>query len=67
MRTLRDIRESAATTQEEAGRALGITKQAYGRKENGTRLLTVDEAVILARLFGVPESEILKAPRVPNS
>lgn len=64
-RTLREIREAAGKTQETAGKALDITKQAYGRKECGKRPLGADEALILASLFKVTEAEILRAVRVP--
>jgi transcriptional regulator with XRE-family HTH domain len=65
--TLKQIREAAGQTQEQAGEALGITKQAYGRKESGKRPLTTEEAVILAGLFGVTDAEITRARRVTKS
>lgn len=65
--TLKQIREAAGQTQEQAGEALGITKQAYGRKEKGRRPLTTDEAVILAQLFKVTDAEITRAQRVTES
>lgn len=65
--TLRQLRMSAGVTQEEAGKVLGITKQAYGRKENGFREVTLTEAAKLAELFGVNDSTILRARRVPES
>lgn len=65
--TLKVLRERSNKTQQQAADALGITKQAYGRKERGLRLLQAEEARILAELFGVTYEEVLLAPRVTDS
>jgi transcriptional regulator with XRE-family HTH domain len=65
--TLEGLRKAAGKTQKQAADALGITIQAYGRKEKGLRLLRAEEADTLANLFGVTPQEVIRAKRVTES
>lgn len=62
-KTLESIRIAAGKSRAEAARALGVKQSTYWRKEKGKRRLTVDEAAILAQLFGVSVEEIVLACR----
>lgn len=62
-KTLEQIRVQAGKTQTQAAAVLGISPSAYGRKENGHRRLTAEDAVKLADLFGVPVQEVVLSAR----
>ncbi len=49
---LREARKDAHLTQEEVGRALGMTRAGYGHIEDGSRSMTLDDLVKLAKMVG---------------
>ncbi len=49
---LREARKEAGLTQEEVGRVLGLTRAGYGHIEDGSRSMTLDDLVKLARTVG---------------
>ena len=51
--TVKAARVNAKKTQKEAADALGLSLNAYKRKENGIRRFYIDEIVVLSRFFGV--------------
>lgn len=53
-------REGLAITQKEMASKLGITQQAYSRKEKGLRGFTIEEALLLEEMLGVSIKELFK-------
>jgi transcriptional regulator with XRE-family HTH domain len=49
---LREARKDANLTQDEVGRALGLSRAGYGHLEDGSRSMTLDDLVKLAKLVG---------------
>jgi transcriptional regulator with XRE-family HTH domain len=49
---LREARKAANLTQDEVGRALGLSRAGYGHLEDGSRSMTLDDLVKLAKLVG---------------
>lgn len=45
-------------TAQEMGDALGISKSAYSKKENGKTILTVDDFGIISKKLGIPKEKI---------
>lgn len=52
-RRLREVREAANVSQDEARAVIGVSQPTYSRLEAGTRPLKGDELVLLADRFGV--------------
>ncbi len=52
-RRVREAREAAEVSQDEARRVIGVSQPTYSRIESGDRLLKGDELVQLADRFGV--------------
>lgn len=50
---LRDLREDNDLKQEDIAKILNITKQAYGRYENGTRKLSIEDLIKLCDFYNV--------------
>lgn len=50
---LREVREAAHVSQEEASAAIGVSQPTYSRMESGARVPKGDELVALADRFGV--------------
>ena len=58
-RRLRDMREAAKVSQDEAREAIGVSQPTYSRIEAGERPLKGDELVVLADRFGVRAGAII--------
>ncbi len=54
-----DLRTDNDLTQEEAARVPNITKQNYGRYENGKRKLNIDDLITLSKFYKVSTDYIL--------
>lgn len=61
-KNLRRFRERRGMSQTEVGKALCLTGAGYGRIERGEIRLTVEDAAVLARLYGVTLTELLEEP-----
>lgn len=57
---VKTYREKLAITQKEMASKLGITQQAYSRKEKGLRGFTIEEALLLEEILGVSIKELFK-------
>lgn len=57
-RRLREMRDAAGVSQEDARKAIEVSQPTYSRIELGQRTLKGDELVLLADLFGVRASAI---------
>ncbi|WP_066582921.1 helix-turn-helix domain-containing protein [Cellulomonas timonensis] len=57
-RRVRELREQAGISQEEASRAIEVSQPTYSRIEAGERVLKGDELVLLADLFAVRAAAI---------
>jgi transcriptional regulator with XRE-family HTH domain len=55
---VREAREAAGVSQDEARKAIGVSQPTYSRIETGERPLKGDELVLLADRFGVRVSAI---------
>ena len=53
LKRLYDLRIDNDLTQEDVAKILNITKQSYGRYENGTRKLQIEELIKLAKYYKV--------------
>lgn len=60
MNSVKKYRDKNNITQEEMAKKLGITQQAYSRKERGERKFFVDEGFILEETLNVPLRELFK-------
>lgn len=56
--TLRDLRVSKGITQKHLASKLGIVPNGYFRIEEGTRKVTVGEALVIADVIGEPIEKI---------
>lgn len=63
-RRVREVREAAGISQDEARTALGVSQPTYSRIEAGERPLKGDELVLLADRLGVRASAITGLPGV---
>jgi transcriptional regulator with XRE-family HTH domain len=57
-RRVREVREAAEVSQDQARTVIGVSQPTYSRIETGDRPLKGDELVALADLFGVRASAI---------
>ena len=57
-RIIKSLRELHDLTQEQIAQKLGISKQAYFKKENGITEFTISEAKNLSEIFGKSVEEI---------
>lgn len=58
--SLRECRTQRQMTQEYVAEALGVSRQAVSKWENGTSDPSTSNLLALARLYGVPAEELLK-------
>lgn len=65
-RRVRDAREAAGVSQDEARKTIGVSQPTYSRIEAGDRPLKGDELVQLADRFGVRASAITGLPQVQS-
>jgi DNA-binding XRE family transcriptional regulator len=49
-----ELRKSCGFTQSEVGKVLGVGKSTYCRKEKGQIVITLEELVLLQKLFKMP-------------
>lgn len=59
LKRLYDLRTDNDLRQEDIAKILGTTKQTYGRYENGTRKLQIDDLIKLAQFYKVTTDYIL--------
>ncbi len=59
LKRLYDLRTDHDLTQEDIAKILGTTKQTYGRYENGSRRLQIDDLIKLAEFYKVSTDYIL--------
>ncbi len=60
---LKLIRTGKDITQEEAGKAIGISKQQYGKYENGTHLMPIPYLIKICEYLEVSADYILGLPK----
>ena len=63
-RRVREAREAAGVSQDEARMAIGVSQPTYSRIESGDRPLKGDELIQLADCFGVRAAVITGLPEV---
>lgn len=56
------LRKNKGLTQLELAEALNVSRQTVSRWEVGTAVPTLDNLVILSRLYGVPLDDLIQAP-----
>ncbi len=61
METLRELRESAKKTCAEVAQELGVVERAYYRYEQGTRRISLEQVLILAKIYDVSAEETIQA------
>lgn len=59
--TLRDLRLEIKKTAAEVAMVLNVTERAYCRYEQGTRRISLEQVLILAKLYEVSAEEIIQA------
>lgn len=59
--TLKDLRESAKKTCAEVAQALGVSNRAVYHYENGDRQISIEQVIILSKLYGVTAEEVIQA------
>ena len=63
---LRDLREDNDLKQEDVAKILNITKQAYGRYENGARKLSIEDLIKLCDFYNVSADYIIGRTDTPE-
>ncbi|WP_250674421.1 helix-turn-helix transcriptional regulator (plasmid) [Paraclostridium ghonii] len=58
MNNIKIYREKLNITQKEMAERLGITQQAYSRKERGERSFSIEEAIMLEDILKVPVKDL---------
>ena len=59
--TLRELRESAKKTCAEVAQALVVTRSAVTNYECGIRRISLEQVLILSKLYGVSAEEVIQA------
>ncbi len=59
--TLRDLRLQAKKTCAEVAQALGVVFRAYYRYEQGVRRISLEQVLILAKLYEISAEEVIQA------
>lgn len=57
------IRQGKDVTQEEIGKAIGISKQQYGKYENGTHLIPITYLTKFCKYMNISSDYILGLPK----
>ena len=69
--TLRELREQSGKTRAEVANALGVSYQAISNYEAGSRCVSIDQVLPLAKLYDCSAEEIIMAQlesvRIGNS
>ncbi len=63
---LKKLRQQKGISQEFLAQKVGLTRQAYGAIENGSRLMNIEEAKKLARFFGLSLGDFLEEKEEPS-
>ena len=66
LKRLYDLRTDNDLRQEDIAKILGTTKQTYGRYENGTRKLQIEDLIKLANFYKVSTDYILGLTKDPT-
>ena len=61
METLKDLRKQANKTAAEVATVLGVEYRAYYRYEQGTRRISLEQVLLLAKLYDIPAEEVIEA------
>ena len=61
METLKDLRKQANKTAAEVATVLNVTDRAYCRYEQGARRISLEQVLLLAKLYDVTAEEVIKA------
>lgn len=61
METLRDLRKQNKKTCAEVAQALGVANSSYYSYEQGTRRISLEQVLILAKLYDVSAEEVIGA------
>ena len=61
METLRDLRKQSKKTCAEVAQALGVCERAYQRYEQGARRISLEQVLILSKLYDVHTHEVIEA------
>lgn len=64
MDTLRDLRKASGKSVAEVARVLHVCERAVARYEDGSRRISVEQIIPLARLYGVTAEEIISAQAI---
>ncbi len=59
--TLRELRESSKITRAAVARALGVVISAVSNHENGIRKVTIEQVLILSKLYDCTAEEVIQA------
>lgn len=59
--TLRDLRKQSGKTAVEVAAAVGVAVGTYFRYEQGTRQISIQQVLLLAKMFDCTEREIIEA------
>lgn len=61
MQTLRELRKQAGKSCAEVAQALGVTRNAVTNYEQGIRRISLEQVLLLARLYDSTAEEIIQA------
>ncbi|MBQ7913749.1 MAG: helix-turn-helix transcriptional regulator [Clostridia bacterium] len=61
METLRDLRLQAKKTCAEVAKVLGVANSSYYSYEQGVRRISLEQVLLLAKLYDCTEREIIQA------
>ena len=61
MQTLRDLRKQCNLKQQEVAKKLNVTRNAYSNYEQGIRKISLEQVLVLSKLFDVSAEEIIEA------
>ncbi len=64
---LKELRKEKGMTQEELGKAIGVTNKTISKWENGNYMPPIDVFVMLSELYGVSINEILTGKRAERA
>ena len=63
MVTVKGLRANLDLSQADVAKVLGICREAYRKRENGTITFSLEEAVKLAKMFGITIEEFYTATK----
>lgn len=59
--TLRELREECGKSRAEVAAALGVTVSAVGHYENNRRQITIEQVLVLSKLYDCSAEEVIDA------